>query len=411
MAGDLKLKENNTKKQPWTAKRIATTVVIVVLALLMVGGLSYLIIMYQQEHDDTAVFGYYDGQPVKYEANTVFYNTVSNDSNYMNATLSGDWSALYSIWLNGYQSEVIFRALTDLAEKAGVRSPDELVNRLVIGSGIYASEDGSSTFDESVYKATTPANRTAAYNYISRLYPYYVVQGDLQTALVSPQESGFVASMSTDTRSFEYFVVGSNAIPDSVAQEYDSSSVPASKDADGNEVAPTLAEIKAYMFSSDPDAYATYLEVNAIKALDLAKTDFEAAAEEYGNGVVAVNDATINVGNSSVMMNGINNVDSEGHLSSVLTDSLARELYSAEEGYMTDAVRAADGSYVIVRVKSAESDNAWESFISTIYAYYAGQFILNDLSAEVLSSDKFEDNFTEKFITLLLGNASATAAQ
>ena len=93
MAGDLKLKEN-TNKEPWTAKRIATTVIIVVLALLMIGGLSYILIMYQQEHDDSAVFGYYDGQPIKYEANSVFYNSVNGNSSYMDAMLSGDQESI-----------------------------------------------------------------------------------------------------------------------------------------------------------------------------------------------------------------------------------------------------------------------------------------------------------------------------
>jgi hypothetical protein len=402
MAEDLKLKEN-TKKEPWTAKRIATTVVIAVLALLMIGGLSYVIIMYQQDHDDSNVFGYYKGEPIRYEAGSVFYNTVNN-SDYMTAYLSGDWSSMYSIWYQAYQGEVVYRALADLANQAGVTSPDELVNRLVIDSGLYASEDGSKTFDEEVYKATAPANRTATYNYLKKIFPYYVVNTDLQTVVVSTAESDFVGSLSENTRSFDYFVVGANAIPDDVALEFDHSGMTLQQDAEGKDIEPTLNEIKAYMLSQDAGKYSAYIDLQALQAQDAAKSDFSKAAEEYGDGVVTLENVTNNIGQSSVVMNGINNSDSKGYLASVLTESLVKELYEAEEGYVASPVKASDGSYVFVKVTSTASDDSWSSLTAQLYPYYAGQFTMNDLASEVMSSPDFEDNFYEKFLQILIGS-------
>ena len=404
MAEDLKLNENK-KKEPWTAKRIATTVVIAVLALLMVGGLSYMIMMYQQDHDDSSVFGYYKGQPIKYEAGSVFYNTV-NSSDYMSAYLSGDWSTMYSVWYQAYQNEVIYRALADLASKAGVTSPVELVNRLVIDSGLYASEDGSKTFDEEVYKATAAANRSATYNYLKKIFPYYVVNTDLQTAVVSPQETEFVTSLSENTRSFDYFVVGSNAIPDDVALAFDHSGMAVETDADGKAIEPTLEQIKAYMLSQDAGLYSSYIEVKALQAQDAAKSDFAGAAEEYGNGVVTLTGVSNNIGNSSVVMNGINNADEKGYLASVLSETLVKELYEAEEGYVASPVKASDGSYVFVKVTSTEKDTTWSSFIAQLYPYYEGQFIMNDLATEVMNSSDFQDNFTEKFLQILIGSVN-----
>jgi len=402
MAEDLKLKENK-KKEPWTAKRIATTVVIAVLALLMVGGLSYVIIMYQQDHDDSNVFGYYKGEPIRYEAGSVFYNTVNN-SDYMSAYLSGDWSSMYSIWYQAYQNEVVYRALADLAKQAGVSSPEELVNRLVIDSGLYASEDGSKTFDEEVYKATAPANRTATYNYLKKIFPYYVVNTDLQTVVVSTQESDFVASLSENTRSFDYFVVGANAIPDDVALEFDHSGMTLEKDADGKDIEPTLAEIKAYMLSQDSGKYSAYIDLKALQAQEAAKADFSKAADEYGDGVVTLDGVSNNIGRSSVVMNGINNSDPKGYLASVLTDALVKELYEAEEGYVASPVKASDGSYVFVKVTSTASDDSWTSLTAQLYPYYAGQFTMNDLSSEVMNSSDFQDNFYEKFLQILIGS-------
>ena len=404
MAEDLKLKENK-KKEPWTAKRIGTTVVIAVLALLMVGGLSYMIIMYQQDHDDSNVFGYYKGQPIRYEAGSVFYNTVNN-SDYMSAYLSGDWSAMYSAWYQAYQNEVIYRALADMAKQAGVSSPTELVNRLVIDSGIYAPEDKSTTFDEEVYKATAAANRSATYNYLKKIFPYYVVNTDLQTVLTSPQETDFVTSLSENTISVDYFVVGANAIPDDIALAFDRSGMAVEKDADGNDVEPTLEQIKAYMLSQDAGLYSSYIEVKALQAQDAAKSDFAGAAEKYGNGVVSLTNVSNNIGNSSVVMNGINSADEKGALKSVLTEALVKELYEAEVGYVASPVKAADGSYVFVKVTSKDKDTTWTSFTAQLYPYYVGQFIMNDLVTETMNSSDFQNNFEEKFLQILIGSVA-----
>jgi len=402
MAEDLKLKENKTK-EPWTAKRIATTVVIAVLALLMVGGLSYVIIMYQQDHDDSNVFGYYKGEPIRYEAGSVFYNTVNN-SDYMTAYLTGDWSSMYSIWYEAYQGEVVYRALADLAKQAGVTSPEELVNRLVIDSGLYASEDGSKTFDEEVYKATAPANRTATYNYLKKIFPYYVVNTDLQTVVVSPEEADFVASLNENTRSFDYFVVGANAIPDDVALEFDRSGMTLEKDKNGNDIEPTLDQVKAYMLSQDSGKYSAYIDLKALQAQEAVKSDFAKAADEYGSGVVTLENVTNNIGKSSVVMNGINTADSNGALASVLSEALVKELYEAEEGYVASPVKASDGSYVFVKVTSTAADDSWSSLVAQLYPYYAGQFTMNDLASEVMSSSDFQDNFYEKFLQILIGS-------
>jgi len=407
MAEELKFVKKD--REPWTPKRIATTVVIAILALLMIGGFSYMLIIYQQDHDDSNVFGYFDGQPIKYEPNTVFYNTLNSNSDYMNAYLSGDWNAMWSLWYSAFQNEVVYRALADMAKKAGVVTTDELVNQTIINSGIYAGEDGT-RFDESVYRAASPANRTATYNYVKKIYPYSVVSTDIQTAVVGAAESSFVSEMSKDTRSFDYFVVGSNAIPDDFALGYDISQMPETTDEEGNVVEPTLAQIKDYIASSDPDIVAPYIQDAVAGASGLVSSDFDGAATLYGNGIITVSNATNNVGNSTTLTNGIGYVDTDGHLTGVFTQELARELYTAPVDYVAGPVAASDGSSIFVKVTSTDSDDSWESFIGLIYPYNARENIVSDFTSEVLASDRLQDNFSEKFLKILLNSMSTSTA-
>jgi len=176
------------------------------------------------------------------------------------------------------------------------------------------------------------------------------------------------------------------------------------QDAEGKDIEPTLNEIKAYMLSQDAGKYSAYIDLQALQAQDAAKSDFSKAAEEYGDGVVTLENVTNNIGQSSVVMNGINNSDSKGYLASVLTESLVKELYEAEEGYVASPVKASDGSYVFVKVTSTASDDSWSSLTAQLYPYYAGQFTMNDLASEVMSSPDFEDNFYEKFLQILIGS-------
>ena len=400
MAEELKL---DKKKSTWTPKKIVTTIVIVVLAFLMVFS-SYLLIMYQQNHDDSNVFGYYDGEAIKYEPGTVFYNSLNGNENYMNAYMSGDWNSLWSLWLSAFQNEVVFRAAAKKSVSDGVVTTKALVDELIVDNGVYASEDGSANFDQSVYDSADYSSKVATYNYMEKIYPFTVFSADIQTAVIGNGEVSFVADQSTATRSFDYFAVNYNAIPDDVASAYDISGMTK------GETEPTLEEIKEYIAYNDPELTASYVKANLDQAVALAGDDFTKAAETYGNGLVTVTSAVNNVGNSTMLTNALENVDPQGVLASVYkTDGLAKELYTAEEGHITAPVATADGGYVVVRVKSVEADSSWSGLVAALYPYYAGQVVFNDFASEVLASDKLDNRFNEKFMQLLLGSTTTAA--
>ena len=212
-------KKKTDKGEKMTAKKLITIIIIVVLAMLMVGGIYYVIVMVSQSKaEKQSVWGSYNGEDIRLENNSVFYNTLVNDSNLQSAYLSGDYNTMMSSYYNAYQSQVIFTALSQDAAKAGIRAPQQLVNTLILSAGIYNGDDG--TFSEEKLNASSEAEKITINNYYTNYYPYSVVVDDLQSTLVSEQEKDFVVQMAKDTRTFDYFVIDYKAYPNELAAAY-----------------------------------------------------------------------------------------------------------------------------------------------------------------------------------------------
>ncbi|MBO7349100.1 MAG: hypothetical protein J6U27_04005 [Spirochaetales bacterium] len=212
-------KQKTAKKEPMTFKKLITIIIIVVLAMLMVGGIYYVVVMVAQSRAEKAsAWGTYDGENIVIENNNVFYNTLVNDSNLQTAYLNGDYNSMLSSYYNAYQAQVVFTALSKEAKKAGIVAPQDLVNELILRAGVYNGSDG--TFSQEVFDASSEAERVQVNNYYTAYYPYNKVLSDLQTTIVSQQESDFVSEIAQKTSSFDYFVINYNAYPDDLAVAY-----------------------------------------------------------------------------------------------------------------------------------------------------------------------------------------------
>ena len=212
-------KKKTAKKEPMTFKKLITIIIIVILAMLMVGGIYYVIVMIAQSRAEKAnAWGTYDGENIVIENNNVFYNTLVNDSNLQTAYLNGDYNSMLSSYYNAYQAQVVFTALSKEAKQAGIVAPQDLVNDLILKAGVYNGEDG--TFSEDVFNASSEAERVQVNNYYTAYYPYNTVLSDLQTTIVSKQESDFVSEIAQKTSSFDYFVIDYNAYPNELAVAY-----------------------------------------------------------------------------------------------------------------------------------------------------------------------------------------------
>ena len=250
-------KQKKAKKEPMSFKKLITIIIIAVLELLMIGGVYYVVVLVSQSKAEKAsAWGSYDGEDIRIENNNVFYNTLVNDSNLQNAYLSGDYNTMLSSYYTAYQSQVVYMALAKEAKQAGIVAPQELVNRLILSTGIYNDENGN--FSEEIFNASSEAQRVQVNNFYTNYYPYTVVLSDLQSAIVSDKERDFVVDLAKDTRAFDYFVVNYNAYPDDLAVSY----------AKQNEKLFSEADISVISTASEEKIKAAYDALNAGSAWD-----------------------------------------------------------------------------------------------------------------------------------------------
>lgn len=489
-------------KEPMSFKKVITIIVIVILALLMVGGASYIIAMVSQSKAEAqSTWGSYNGEAILLEPNTVFYNTLASSEDLSNAYLSGDYNTMISEYQNAYQQQVLFVALNQEAKEAGIIAPQDMVDDLILETGVYNGADG--TFSEEVYNSATEAQKLSINNYYKTLLPYTIVVSDLQNTVISEAERAFVESLAAKTRSFEYFVINYNVYPDEKAVAFanendglfdtvDLSVLTCStednakiaydalergtawaevvsfysedgyKDSEGkvgdlpvfgllsnladeNDLeqitslesgsyssplaspngvyiiykldsaiekadlsdAETLSLIKYYISSNNLDDMSVYLEGSVLKASDLAKTDFEKAAESVNATIFTVSDVNNNIGNSSYI-GGLAYYDENGYLASVSqSEAVSRELFTIALDSVTDAIKVdeVDNVYVVARVTDINDENeAMASITAMFYSYYASSQPVNDKFYAVFTSDKYEDNFYAQMLTQLFGS-------
>lgn len=204
---DMKIKK---EKKVWTVGGILKTVIIAILALLMVGG-SFYYIFTPGFREDSNAFGFYDGEPVLYENNNVFGRSLAGDTSYMTAITTGDYNSMWTSWYQAYQSQVVYIALSKMAEEAGIIAPESLVAQLAVDSGAFNNENGE--FDQTIYDSLSDADKRLFFTYLTDSYPYQKVLDDVYTALSSAKEKEFITKNSSNGKNFDYFVVGSNAFP------------------------------------------------------------------------------------------------------------------------------------------------------------------------------------------------------
>ena len=501
---EVESKQKKSKNDKLSFKKIITIIIIVVLALLMVGGVYYVVVMVSQSKaEKESAWGSYDGEDIRIENNNVFYNTLVNDSNLQTAYLSGDYNTMLSSYYGAYQAQVLFLALSKEAKEAGIVAPQELVNKLILNTGIYNGEDG--TFSEEKFNASSETEKVNVNNFYTNYYPYTVVVYDLQSTLVGSKEQDFVVKMSEDTRTFDYFVINYNAYPNDLAAEYGAQNAAmfaeagisiistsseekaiaahdalvagsawndvvasysedsyaanngevgtlklfsiasnlndqadlekitalevgsfsspvatpnggytiykldsAVKEADFTDKE-TLAAVKYYISSNNIDDITPYVDAAVATAQDLAKNDFALAAESANSAVISIQSVNDNVAGSQYLA-GLDLYDTNGYLSSAASDeAVSRELFTADEGYVTGAmaVSEAENTYVIAKVTGIDKNNESMSYAtSMLYGYYAMQQPVYDRFYNVLGSDKHVDNFYSQFFATLFSSST-----
>ena len=159
-------------------------------------------------------FGRYNGEKIELEYGNFFYNQISS----LASQYPMDASNSFQIYYQAYYTTVFETALRQMAEQAGIRITDSMVNDAIIQSGYFSNEDGA--FDSEVYKNASAVEKSAVRPQIEDVLPSQLVLSDISSVKTSKAESDFVASLNANTRAFEYITVGAATYPDTEAWTY-----------------------------------------------------------------------------------------------------------------------------------------------------------------------------------------------
>lgn len=163
------------------------------------------------------VFGSYNGESIEYTQDSYFYDQYQKyGSEYKGSTTDSNM-ALYSIWNQAFNSTVLFTAVSQMADKIGIISTEEMINKAIIDSGYY-NVDGK--FNVEAFNNATPEQKNSIRKTITRAIPYQTVLSDISSALTSDAEAEYIANMADSTRTFKYVSFDASTYPKDLTAKY-----------------------------------------------------------------------------------------------------------------------------------------------------------------------------------------------
>ncbi len=285
----VKADKSHNEKKPHKKKSFAWWAGVIVLILISITfilpatGISSLFV------DSSIKFGSYGGEPIEYANGSDMYKQYS--SLYMQYGGLMDSASLLKL---AYNKTVVFEALTQKAEEAGIYVSEDMINQRILADGYYNNEDG--VFDESVYNAAGVAERTSIYNKVRNQLPSVTVDNDITTLVSSDAEKEFVASMASNGRTFEYVAFDYTVYPEDRAVSYANSNpqpftqinLSVISSSTQSEAETILADAQA-----DPASYDTSLSEAEGSSLPYFFYELEWLGEENVNAVFSADEGSI----------------------------------------------------------------------------------------------------------------------
>ena len=285
----VKADKSHNEKKPHKKKSFAWWAGVIVLILISITfilpatGISSLFV------DSSIEFGSYGGEPIEYANGSDMYNQYS--SLYMQY---GGLMDSASLLQQAYYSTVVFEALTQKAEEAGIYVSEDMINQRILADGYYNNEDG--VFDESVYNAAGVAERTGIYNTVRDQLPYVTVVNDITTLVSSDAEKEFVASMASNGRTFEYAAFDYTVYPEDRAVSYANSNPQPFTQINLSVISSSTQSEAETIFAdaqADPASYDTALSEAEGSSLPYFFYELEGLGEENVNAVFSADEGSI----------------------------------------------------------------------------------------------------------------------
>ena len=161
-----------------------------------------------------------------------------------------------------------------------------------------------------------------------------------------------------------------------------------------------LSDVKRYMSVNDSETMNAYVEAKSAEVYAAAVEDFEKAATDNNLTITDVNASSYNPSSSS-FINDIAGNDPEGLLYNVASSDAAfqEELFKVADNTVLEPMLTGS-SYIIVRPVAPNNVNTnWTSYLDMMYSASMPSLVAQDIESSILSSDTFEDNFINTYIS------------
>ena len=183
---------------------------------------------------------------------------------------------------------------------------------------------------------------------------------------------------------------------------YRVNSAAASADLENEE---NLNAVKEYIAENDSETMSAYLQAKADEVYAVAVESWDDATAISGVSVTDVAAAAPNPASSS-LINGLAFADPDRLLSGAVAgnEAFESEIFNAELDSVI-APRLSGDEYIIVRPLAADSSSELSSsYMTSLYpTIFVPSLSQMDLQSSVLSSDGFEDNFFEVYLSRISG--------
>lgn len=166
------------------------------------------------------VFGKYDGKDIALSYDSYFYYQLQNVADYYADNFGGvvPTDAWPYVYLTAYQNAVVFEAISEMADKAGIIPSEQAISETILASGYWNNANG--IFDTERYQSATEAEKASITSYAAMMVPFQIVTDDIYGVKVSDNELNFISSLSNETRDFEYYIIDNDDYADADAVTY-----------------------------------------------------------------------------------------------------------------------------------------------------------------------------------------------
>jgi peptidyl-prolyl cis-trans isomerase D len=201
------------KKNPITLTKIVTYVILGLLAVVLIVGV-FPSFGQSGGSSTSIVFGTYDKEPIEFAIGNYFYRQYQTQAQ---QNRENSESATYQIWRAAFENTVFHTAVTQMADKAGIRVVDETLNQAIIDSGVY-DKDGK--FDATTYQNASVESKNQVVQQYTDTLPVQMVLEDISTIISSPAEVDYIITMGSTARAFEYVLFTADEYPDDLSVAY-----------------------------------------------------------------------------------------------------------------------------------------------------------------------------------------------